>query len=474
MQSREIDDVVVSDLRRQLRGPVSARGDSRYDSAREIWNAAIDRHPAVVAECADEADIVAALRIGQEHALPVAVRGGGHSVAGMGTCDGGLVIALGSISHVTVLPEARLVRVGGGALLGAVDRVCQQHGLAVPAGVVSHTGAGGLALGGGFGWLTRRYGLTCDSLIGARVVTPAGEVLDVSESERPELLWGLRGGGGNFGVVTEFTFRAHPVPNFLPVALGVWSLDEARAVVQTYRAVMPQQPNDVKGTLFFVVADPSLGVPGAFVGEPVLVLVQPWIGADERAARASFSALRNAATPLVGEIAMTRWLDLQTREDAISGHGKGNYTKGGYLDAIDDELIEVMVESARQMPGDMCQLELIPHGGAQLNVAEADSAFADRDAPYSFNVFSRWSIENDEGARFIEWSRSTHAAMRPYARSGVYTNFFAADDGQDRVVAAFGREKYSRLAQLKAEYDPQNVLAFNQNILPAAVATPST
>jgi hypothetical protein len=237
---------------------------------------------------------------------------------------------------------------------------------------------------------------------------------------------------------------------------------------------MPQQPNEVKGTLFFVVADPSLGVPGAFVGEPVLVLVQPWIGADEQAARGAFSALRNAATPLVGEIAMTRWLDLQTREDAISGHGKGNYTKGGYLDAIDDELIEAMLESARQMPGDMCQLELIPHGGAQLNVAEDDSAFADRDAPYSFNVFSRWSVETDDAARFIEWSRSTHAAMRPYARSGVYTNFFAADDGQDRVLAAFGREKYSRLAQLKAEYDPQNVLAFNQNILPAAVATPST
>ena len=225
--------------------------------------------------------------------------------------------------------------------------------------------------------------------------------------------------------MTEFTFRAHPVPNVLPLALGVWSLDTALAVIQAYRAVMPQQPDEVKGTLFFVIADESLGVPTAFVGQPVLVLVQPWIGEDEQAARRSFSALRAAAPPLVGEIAMTRWLDLQTREDEISGHGKGNYTKGGYVDAIDDALIDVMLDSARRMPGTMCQLGLIPHGGAQLNVGEADSAFGDRDAPYSFNIFSRWSIESDDAARFIEWSRSTHAAMRPYARSGVYTNFFS-------------------------------------------------
>jgi FAD/FMN-containing dehydrogenase len=450
----------------RMDGDVVGREDPGYDDARQIWNASIDRRPALVARCAGEADVVLALAYAQERDLPIAVRGGGHSVAGMGTCDDGLVVSLAGLAAIEVDPEARRVRVGGGALLGAVDKACQVHDLATPAGVVSHTGVGGLALGGGVGWLTRKYGLTCDSLREARVVTPAGEVLTASADSNPELHWGLRGGGGNFGVCTEFTFACHPVPRRLPVGFGVWALDDAPAVLRRYRELMPEQPDEVKGTVFFIKADDRLGVDREHVGRHVVAIVQPWIGEDPEAAERAFAPLLEAAPAIRGEVTPMRWLDLQTMEDDVSGHGKGNYTKGGYLDEISDGLIEVVVEAARAMPGAESQLEIIPHGGAQLAVAEADSAFSDRAAAYSFNVYSRWPAADDPGP-YVGWSRGTHAAMEPYVGAGVYTNFFAVDDGQDRVLAAYGAEKYERLARLKATYDPGNVLALNQNIRPA-------
>ena len=460
----------LNDWRAQLDGDVLAPGDAEYEATRPVWNGSIDRRPALIARCDSERDVALSLAYAQASGLPIAVRGGGHSVAGMGTCEGGLVIALTGLAGVDVDPVARQVRVGGGALLGAVDRACQRHDLATPAGVVSHTGVGGLALGGGVGWLTRKYGLTCDSLLEARVVTPAGDVLTASAGSNPELFWGLRGGGGNFGVVTQFTFRCHDVPQVLPVGVGMWSLHDAPEVMHAYRELMPEQPDDVKGTLFFIRADARLGVADEYLGEPVVVVVQPWIGDDAEAAERAFAPLLAAASPVIGEIRPMRWLDLQTMEDDISGHGKGAYTKGGYLDRISDELIEVAIEAARQMPGAQCQLEVIPHGGAQLAVDEDESAFSDRDKPYSFNVYSRWSPQSDDAGRFVDWTRGTYNAMKPFIGSGVYTNFFAVDDGQDRVIAAYGPKKYERLARLKAIHDPRNVLALNQNIKPAAPA----
>lgn len=460
----------LNGLRAQVDGDVLAPGDAEYEATRPVWNASIDRRPALIARCASERDVALSLEYGQANGLPIAVRGGGHSVAGMGTCDGGLVVALTGLAQIDVDPVAREVRVGGGALLGAVDKACQRYDLATPAGVVSHTGVGGLTLGGGVGWLTRKYGLTCDSLLRARVVSPAGEAFTASAGMNPELFWGLRGGGGNFGVVTQFTFRCHDVPQVLPVGVGIWSLDDAPAVMRVYRELMPEQPDDLKGTFFFIRADARLGVADEHLGEPVAVLFQPWIGDDAEAAERAFAPLLSEARPLIGEIRPMRWLELQTIEDDISGHGKGNYTKGGYLDGISDELIDVVVEAARQMPGTECQLEVIPHGGAQLAVGEDESAFSDRDKPYSFNVYSRWSPQEDDGDQFVAWTRGTYDAMKPFIGSGVYTNFFSVDDGQDRVIAAYGRKKYERLARLKAIHDPQNVLALNQNIRPAEPA----
>ena len=398
-------------------GDVIREGDAGYDAARQIWNASIDRRPALVARCASETDIVLAVAYAQEHQVAVAVRGGGHSVAGMGTCDGGLVIALSQMSEIEVDSASRRVRVGGGALLGAVDRACQPHGLATPAGVVSHTGVGGLALGGGVGWLTRKYGLTCDSLLEARVVTPAGEVLTASADSNPELLWGLRGGGGNFGVVSEFVFRCHEVPQVLPVGFGVWSIEDAPAVIGAYRELMPVAPDDAKGTIFFIRADSRLGVEAEHLGRPVVALVQPWIGEDFEAAERAFAPFLAAAPSILGGIRPMRWLDLQTMEDDISGHGKGNYTKGGYLDEISDELIDVMTEAARTMPGTECQLEVIPHGGAQLAVGENESAFSDRNKPYSFNVYSRWPLD-DAADDYVGWTRGTYPPCAPSSDPG--------------------------------------------------------
>jgi FAD/FMN-containing dehydrogenase len=370
----------VAELREIVTGRVIDARSHDYDAAREVWNAAIDRHPSVIVQCAAEDDVAASLAYARERDLRVAVRGGGHSVAGMGTCDDGLVIHLSGLADVSVDPERRV---------------------------------------------------------------------------------------GKVGVVTEFTFRAHPVPRQIPVGLGLWAIDDLERVLRVYRELMPAQPDEVKATIFVFRARADMAVPRATVGKPVLMICQPWIGDDVRAARRAFGPLIDAAPPIDAAVEAMPWLDLQTMDDHISGHGKGNYTKGGYLDAIDDGVVAALLDAALDLPSNAAQVEVIPHGGAQLRVAEQDSAFSDRAAAYSFNVFARWH-RDDEPDRHIAWARRHHRAFEQHATGGVYTNFFSADDGQDRVLAAYGSDKYERLAALKAKYDPGNVFALNGNIRPAA------
>jgi FAD/FMN-containing dehydrogenase len=459
---------LLAELRAVVAGPVYGIEDPGYDAARQVWNGMIDRKPAYVIRCSSEADVVSGLAFARENELAVAVRGGGHSVAGHGTCEGGVVLDLGALNQVVVDPEAGTVSAGGGSLLRDVDRACQRHSLVVPAGVVSHTGVGGLTLGGGVGWLTRKYGLTCDNVLRARVVLAGGEVVTASEDQRPDLLWGLRGGGGNFGVVTEFVYRCSPLPQSIPVAFGHWTLDDTPAVLQCYREHMPAQPKEMKASAFVSKMPPNPADARDEVAAPCLSIVQVWADGDIDAARTAFSPFTAAATPLGMRLELMPYVELQQIDDAIAGPGKNNYTKGGYLADISDDVIESLVEGGAELLSPESVLEVIPHGGAQLDLGEEDSAFPDRDALYSFNMYSRWPL-GEASAPHVEWARRNHARLDRHSTGGVYTNFFAEDEGHDRVLRSYGERKYQQLAELKHRYDPDNVFAINANIRPASV-----
>jgi FAD/FMN-containing dehydrogenase len=456
----------LSELRNGVSGAVFGPEDSGYDAAREIWNAIIDRRPAAVVRCADDADVATTIAFARERELALAVRGGGHSVAGQSTCDGGVVIDLGSLNSVRLDVERRRASVGGGSLLGDLDRACQAQGMVTPAGVVSHTGVGGLTLGGGVGWLTRKHGLSCDNVEAVRIVLANGEVVVASESELPDLFWGIRGGGGNFGVVTEFTLRCHPLPWPIPVGIGYWELDDAPAVLRAYRELAPaDQPEDWKATAIVLPAPPALGP--SYAGRPVLMVLQIWADDDLEAARDAFRPLLDAARPVAHQLDPMPYIDLQQIQDEECARGNGNYTKGGYIDDLSDDAIEAFVEGARDLPSDGSGIELIPHGGRQLALDEDATAFPDRGAAYSFNVFSRWPL-SAAAEVCIAWARRSYDRLVPHQSGGVYTNFFSVDDDDSRVVAAYGAAKYQRLAEVKRRYDPDNVFALNGNIRPAA------
>jgi FAD/FMN-containing dehydrogenase len=457
-----------------LRGKVTelvAPDDGGYDEARRVWNAMVDRRPAVVVRAHTEADVATAVGFAADNDLLLAVRGGGHSVAGQGTCDDGLVIDLRPLRAIEVDPDAGIARAGGGALLGEVDRACQAKGRVVPAGVVSHTGAGGLTLGGGVGWLTRKFGLTCDNVASFRVVLASGETVVADEVNRPDLYWALRGGGGNFGVVTEFSYRCHPFPTAIPVGVGYWPLADAEAVLRVHGELMRERPDEWKATAFVLRPKEASGVPAEMVGEPCLMILQVWADDDLEAAQRAFRPYRAAASPAHAWVEPMDYIALQTIEDENAGHGKCNYTKGGYLDELGDGAIDALLTSAEEILNQESIVEIIPHLGAQLRLGDDDTAFPDRQAAYSFNVYARWSTA-EEDEEHIAWVRRAFDRLDAHAGEGVYVNFFNPHEGgdQDRVLAAFGRERYSRLADLKQRYDPTNLFSLNPNIFPAEAA----
>ncbi len=462
----------VEELRARLSCPVVTPDDGDYERARRVWNGMVDKHPGAVVQASGDEDVAATVRFAAENQVLLAVRGGGHSVAGQGTCDGGLVLDLGRISQVDVDPEAGIARAGGGCLLGDVDRACQAQGRVVPAGVVSHTGAGGLTLGGGVGWLTRRFGLTCDNVASFKVVLASGETVVADEQNLPDLYWALRGGGGNFGVVTEFGYRCHPFPTEIPVGIGFWPLADAEKVLRVQNQLMPERPDEWKATTFVLRPNPESGAPAELIGEPSLMVLQVWAGTDLEAAEREFAPYREAAPPAQAAVEPMSYIGLQTITDEEAGHDKGNYTKGGYLDhELGDGAIGALLTSVEEMLNDQSLIEVIPHGGAQLRLGDEDTAFPDRASLYSFNVFARWPLEQDE-APHIDWARRAFERLDDHAGDGVYVNFFNPHEGDDqaRVLAAFGRERYDKLAGLKAQYDPGNVFSLNPNVKPAAAA----
>ncbi|BDG04311.1 FAD-binding oxidoreductase [Anaeromyxobacter oryzae] len=451
-------------LRGQVRGALCLPGEPGYEAARTLWNAMIDRHPAAVVRAAGAADVIRAVSVASRHGIDLAVRGGGHNVAGNASCDGGLMIDLTPMKSVRVDPAARTARVEPGVTLGELDLETQAFGLATPTGINSTTGVAGLTLGGGFGWLSRRYGLTVDNLLSADVVTADGALIHASEQENPDLFWALRGGGGNFGVVTSFEFRLHPVGPEVLAGLVVHPLSRAREVLQGYREIVARAPDELACWGVLRKAPPLPFLAPEVHGTEILALAICWAGELE-AGRQAVEPLRKLGTPIGEHLGPAPFVAWQTAFDALLTPGARNYWKSHDLRTLSDGAIDVLLDHAGKLPSPECELFLGQLGGAVNRVPATATAYPHRDVEFVVNAHGRWREPADD-ARCIAWARSLFDALAPHATGGVYVNFMPEDETA-RIQGAYG-PNYGRLAQLKAKYDPENLFRLNQNIRPAS------
>jgi FAD binding domain/Berberine and berberine like len=453
-------------LKGRLRGNLLLPDHADYAHARSIWNAMVARTPGLIARCAGIGDVQAAVRAAAATGVVTAVRCGGHSLAGFSTCDGGLVIDLSRMRQVSVDREARRGRFAGGCLLGSIDVATQEHGLVFPSGVVSHTGASGLVLGGGFGWLTRLHGLSCDNVEGFTMVTADGAVVRANAKENPELFWALRGGGGNFGVVTEFEVKLHPVTS-VTLGEGLCLGDDISAIVRSWRNFMPEAPDNLKWSLNLRVAPNIENVPAHVRGRPVASESVLWIG-DPDEARPYLDHVLSLCKPVGVSRRVLSYLALQTMADDEFPHGRRYYTKSGYSKHLDDDSIERMVQALATVPSPTTQIELAYLGGAAARIDSADTAFGDRSSPFVINLLANWSDASDDAAN-VAWIRHLFEVLRPSMSPGVYVNFMSGDEN-DRVPEAY-RERWDRLVEVKSHYDPNNFFRLNQNIPPKKTAS---
>ena len=456
----------ISGLRSTMDGPVIAPGDSGFDEGRRVWNAEIDRRPALIARCTSAADVAAAIGFAREHGLEISVRGGAHNTAGTAVCEGGLMIDLSLLNTVTVDPAARRARAGGGALLADLDAATQAHGLAVPAGLISHTGVGGLTLGGGMGWLTRKYGLSIDNLASAEVVTADGRVLRAAPDEHPGLFWAIRGGGGNFGVVTSFEFRLHEVDPAVQFGLFFWSLEQGPEVLRLAREIVAAMPPDLNAVVGAVNAPPAPFVPPEHQLAPGYALLLTGFGsAPEHAALTA--RIRETIPPLFDLVTPVPYVELQKMLDEANAWGRHAYEKGTYVEDLSDEVIEVVTEHAPDKGSPMSLLLFYRLDGAYSQVSDDLTAFSGGRSP-RYAVFIVGQAP-DAGLLAAErgWARDLWEALRPHAigSGDGYVNG-TADYSGDRLRRSYGPAKYGRLARIKAEYDPDNVFHVNANIPP--------
>jgi FAD/FMN-containing dehydrogenase len=446
----------VTDLAGQLDGSLQRPGDPEYDSARTIWNSMIDRRPALIVRCASTSDVVAAVRFAREHDMLVSVRGGGHNVAGNAVCDDGMMIDLSLMNHVDVDPGNRRVTVAGGCTLGDVDRATHDHGLAVPAGIISETGVGGLALGGGVGWLVRKYGMTCDNLVRATVVTADGRVLNAAAEENADLYWGLRGGGGNFGVVTAFEFQAHPVRNVVG-GLIIHPRAAARDLLRFYRDFTAAAPIEL--TAYCA----CLSTPD---GAPVSAIMACYCG-DPAMAESVLRPAREFGTPIADTLAEIPRIEMQTMFDGGFPYGNRNYWKSSFMDALSDDAIDLIVEHSNRIASPLSALMIeYYYGGPSSQIGEQETAFAHRDAQFDLGIIGQWQ-DAAEDAVHMTWAREAYAALQPHSNGRIYANLMGGDQmtEQTELRAAFG-VNYERLVALKRKYDPTNFFRLNQNIKP--------
>ncbi|MCA1832688.1 MAG: FAD-binding oxidoreductase [Actinobacteria bacterium] len=458
-----IDTGTLDVLRKQFSGEIVDQDHADYDAARRVWNGMIDRRPAAVARASSVEDVVAAVTFARERDVLLSVRCGAHSGPGFSTCDGGLVLDLRAMKEVRVDPDRRTATVAGGALLGDLDRASQAHGLATTAGVVSHTGVAGLTLGGGFGRLQRKHGLTIDNLLSVEVVTAAGEILRASEDENTELFWGLRGAGHNFGVATSFEFRLHPVgPNVL-AGMAAYPIEQSDDIVGAYRQWSASLGDDIISGISFMTMPPSMPFPSEIAGRKVVQVIAMHVDGDPDRS-AELEPVTKFASPLFEMIVPLPYVMLQAMADDAFAWGQRNYVKGGYLTELGDDVAELAAAAVTNAPGPRADVAFLQMGGAIGRVPEDATAFTGRNAAFLANIENVWTDPNED-ARHAAWTRETNDALSKHFTAGNYVNIVEDPDADSRAI--YGGPKYARLRALKKQYDPTNLFRLNQNIVPA-------
>ena len=452
------------DLAGVFRGELLLSESPGYDVARRIWNGAIDRRPACIAQCSGVADVVEAVRFARRRDLLVAVRSGGHGVGGHAMCDGGLVIDLSAMKGIRVDPIAHTARAEPGVLWGELDRETQLHGLATVGGIVTHTGIAGLTLGGGIGWLVRKYGATVDNLLSVDVVTADGDVLTADEERNGDLFWGIRGGGGNFGIVTSFEYRLHNVGPIVLAGPIFHPLERAQEVLRFYRDFAATAPDELTTIFELTVAQPLPFLPAEVHGKPIVMVGACYAGRPEEGLEV-VRPLKEFGSPIADRLEPKPYLALQSMFDPFVPHGWHRHWKSVELPQLTDAGIDTLVEHASGQTSPKSYCIVFRLGGALSRVAETETAYGQRDAAYNVNVNAVWTADDEDSDRHIGWARDFFDAMVPHARRRAYVNFLG-DEGPERVRSAYGRETYRRLVELKRTYDPTNFLQLNQNIEP--------
>lgn len=454
----------IEDLRTHFVGELIQPDDSTYDDSRRIWNGQIDRRPAVIARCRGVADVIAAVRFAREHELLVAIRGGGHAVAGHALCDDGIVIDLSLMTSCRVDPLAQTIRVEGGALNADLDRESQAFGLATTSGIVSHTGVAGLTLGGGIGHLMRKFGLSIDNLLACDVVTADGEFVIADAEQNPDLFWGLRGGGGNFGVVSSFEFQLHPLGPAVLAGMVAWSMSDAVEVLRFFRDFVADAPDEVGIMANLRLAPPLPIVPENLHGKPIVAIVPMYTGTIAEGEKA-LRPIREFGTPVLDTVSPKPYVAHQKMFDPALPHGRHYYWKSHKLGPLSNDMIDIVVEQAGRITSPLSTVPIFTQGGAVDRLDEADTAFPNRDAAHDINIVAAWMPDDPEPARHMEWVRGFFAALEPHSR-GVYVNF-TSDDSDERVRSrAYSADQWSRLVALKTRFDPTNFFRLNANIPP--------